>query len=188
LWQEWTFHCPYERKEEENDKKKKYDKGYKKEKKLSKKKPYGQAHVGEEWNSSDESSDSESDDVATIAIKGKASSSKSLFPKLSKYTCLMAKEGKKKVKSKTSSSPKYVTSDEDVLSIDNYASSDDDNSLPKEFVKKLNAMIKGLMKQVGVRDELLEQQEELLVQERKISEELKSLLALEKGKVEKLDQ
>jgi hypothetical protein len=180
--------CPYERKEEENDKKKKYDKGYKKDKKFSKKKPYGQAHIGEEWNSSDESSNSESDDVATIAIKGKASSSKSLFPKLSKYTCLMAKEGKKKVKSKTSSSPKYVTSDEDVLSIDNYASSDDDNSLPKEFVKKLNAMIKGLMKQVGVRDELLEKQEELLVQERKISEELKSLLALEKGKVEKLDQ
>jgi hypothetical protein len=44
------------------------------------------------------------------------------------------------------------------------------------------------MKQIGARDELLEQQEELLVQERKISEELKKLLALEKGKVEKLDQ
>jgi hypothetical protein len=40
----------------------------------------------------------------------------------------------------------------------------------------------------GVTDELHEQQEELLVQERKISEELKKLLALEKGKVEKLDQ
>jgi hypothetical protein len=49
-------------------------------------------------------------------------------------------------------------------------------------------MIQGLMKHVGARDELLEQQEELLVQERKISEELKRLLALEKGKVEKLDQ
>jgi hypothetical protein len=49
-------------------------------------------------------------------------------------------------------------------------------------------MIKGLMRQVEARDELLEQQEELLVQERKISEELKKLLALEKGKVEKLDQ
>ncbi len=48
-------------------------------------------------------------------------------------------------------------------------------------------MIKGLMRQVGARDELLEQQEELLVQERKISKELKKLLALEKGKVEKLD-
>jgi hypothetical protein len=49
-------------------------------------------------------------------------------------------------------------------------------------------MIKGLMRQVEARDELLEQQEELLVQETKISEELKNLLALEKEKVEKLDQ
>jgi hypothetical protein len=49
-------------------------------------------------------------------------------------------------------------------------------------------MIKGLMRQVGARDELLKQQEELLVQKRKISEELKKLLALEKGKMKKLDQ
>jgi hypothetical protein len=41
-------------------------------------------------------------------------------------------------------------------------------------------MINGLMRQVRVRDELLEQQEELLIQERKNSEELKKLLALEK--------
>jgi hypothetical protein len=130
----------------------------------------------------------ESDKVTTIAIKGKTSSSKSLFPKLSKHTCIMAKEGRKKVKSNTPSSPKYVTSDEDTLSSDNYDSSDDDNPLPSELVKNLNAMIKGLMRQVGAMDELLEQQEELLVQERKISEELKKLLTLEKGKVEKFDQ
>jgi hypothetical protein len=49
-------------------------------------------------------------------------------------------------------------------------------------------MIKGLMRQVGARDELLEQQEELLVQERKINEKLKKLLTLEKGKVKKVDQ
>jgi hypothetical protein len=49
-------------------------------------------------------------------------------------------------------------------------------------------MIKCLMRRVGARDELLEQQEELLVQERKINEELKKLIALEKGKEEKLDQ
>jgi hypothetical protein len=55
-------------------------------------------------------------------------------------------------------------------------------------VKNANVIIKGLMRQVGARNELLEQQEELLVQERKISEELKKLLALEKGKVVKLDQ
>jgi hypothetical protein len=65
---------------------------------------------------SDESSESESDDVATITIKGKASSSKSLFPNLPKHTCLMAKESKKKVKSAFSCS-KYVSSDEDTLVI-----------------------------------------------------------------------
>jgi hypothetical protein len=144
-------------------------------------------NVGQEWNSSDESSELESDGVASIAIKGKISSSKSLFLKLSKHTCLIAKEGRKKVKFNASSSPKYVTSDEDNLSSD-YDSSDDDNSLPSKLVKCSNAMIKGLMRKVGARNELLEQQEELLVQERKISEELKKLLALEKGKVEKLDQ
>jgi hypothetical protein len=74
--------CPYERKEEDNDKRKKFDKGYKKDKKYAKKKSYDQAHVGQEWNSSDESFESESDEVATIAIKGKISLSKSLFPKL----------------------------------------------------------------------------------------------------------
>jgi hypothetical protein len=64
--------CPYERKDEYNDKKKKKDKSYKKDKKFTKK-SYGQAHVGQEWNSSDESFESESDDMATIAIKGKSS-------------------------------------------------------------------------------------------------------------------
>jgi hypothetical protein len=67
----------------------------------------------------------------------------------------MVKEGKKKVKSIVSSSPKYVTSDEDTLSSDNYGSSDDDNTLPSEFVKNPNAMIKGFIRQVGARDELL---------------------------------
>jgi hypothetical protein len=85
--------CPYDRKEEDDDKKKKFDKGYKKDKKYTKK-PYGKALIGQQWNSSDESSESESDDLATIAIKCKASSSKSLFSKLSKHTSPMAKEGK----------------------------------------------------------------------------------------------
>jgi hypothetical protein len=92
----------------------------------------------------------------------------------------MAKEGRKKVKSNTSSSPKYVTSDGDTLSRDNYYSSDDDNSLSSELVKNPNVIIKGLMSQVGAREDLLEQQEEFLVQERKISEELKKLLSLKK--------
>jgi hypothetical protein len=38
--------CPYERKEEDIDKTKKFDKGYKKDKKYTRKKPCCQAHVG----------------------------------------------------------------------------------------------------------------------------------------------
>jgi hypothetical protein len=40
--------CPYERKEEDNDKMKKFDKSYKKDKKSTKNKPYRQTHVGQE--------------------------------------------------------------------------------------------------------------------------------------------
>jgi hypothetical protein len=58
----------------------------------------------------------------------------------------MAKEGRKKVKSNTPSSSKYVISDEDILSSDNYDSSDDDNPLLTQLVKNLNAMIKGFMR------------------------------------------
>jgi hypothetical protein len=120
--------------------------------------------------------------MATIAIKGKSSSNKSLFPDLSEHTCLMEKESKMKIKTKTSSSSKYVSSDEDTLSCD------DDEHIPNDFFKNPNAIIKGLIKQVRVRDELLEEQEKFLVEERKSNNKFKKVLALEKGKVEKFDQ
>jgi hypothetical protein len=56
----------------DDDKKKKKDKSCKKDKKFLKKKSYGQAHIGQDWNSSDESSKSESGDLATKVIKGKS--------------------------------------------------------------------------------------------------------------------
>jgi hypothetical protein len=187
--------CPYESKEEDDDKKKKKDKSYNKDNKFFKKKSYGEAHIGKEWESYDDSSKSKSDEMAIIAIKSKSSSSKSLFPNLSKTICLMVKESKKKVSTNASSSPKYVSSDEDTLSSDedtlssdeDILSSDDDEPLPNGFCRNTNAMIKGLMKQVKDRDELLEEQEKLLVQERKSNDECKKLLILEKEKIEKLD-
>jgi hypothetical protein len=98
----YIANCPYERREEDDNKKKK-EKSYKKDK-YYKKKTYGEAHIGKVWDSDDESSDSDSDDVTTVAIKGSSSLSKSLFPNLNKgkHTYLMAKESKKKVKSKSS--------------------------------------------------------------------------------------
>jgi hypothetical protein len=80
--------CPYERKYEDDDKKKKKEKGYKKDKKFLKTKFYGQAHIGQEWDSSNESSESKSDDLATIAIKGESSSNKSSPTSLSTHVSL----------------------------------------------------------------------------------------------------
>jgi hypothetical protein len=100
--------------------------------------------------------------VATVAIKGISSSSKSLFPKLNqgKHTCLMVKENKRKVKNKGLSSPKYVSSDDD----------DDDSDDDAPFSNGINekAIIKKLGKELVAQDQLLEDQEDLLQQERKI--------------------
>jgi hypothetical protein len=114
--------------------------------------------------------------VATVAIKGTTSLSKSLFPKLNqgKHTCLMAKESKCKVKTKGSSSPRCVTSD------------DDDAPLP--IGMNVKATIKRLGKELVVQDQFLEVQEDILEQERQITCELKKLLKLEKEKNEKLSQ
>jgi hypothetical protein len=174
--------CPYERREEGENNNKKKDKIYTKDKKdkYYKKKSYGEDHNEQEWDSNDESSDSNSEDIATIAIKENSSSSKSLFPNLSKHTCLMAKERKKKANGKGHSSPKYVSSDDDLSS--------DDSVHAFDIGKNPTAKLDGLMKQINLRDELLEQQDMLFVQERESNSELKKLLALEKEKNEKLDQ
>jgi hypothetical protein len=111
--------CPFEHRDDDDGKKMskfyKKDKGYKKSDKPYKKKSYEEAHIGQEGESNDERSNFDSDGVATVASKRTSSSSKSLFPKLNhgKHTCLMAKESKRKVKTKGSSSPKYVCSDDD---------------------------------------------------------------------------
>jgi hypothetical protein len=112
--------------------------------------------------------------VATVAIKGTSSSSKSLFPKLNKekHTCFIEKENKRKVKTKGSSSPKYVSSDDD--------DSDNDAHFPNGIHEKV--AIKRLGKELVVRDQLLKVQEDLLEQERKNICELKRLLKLENEK------
>jgi hypothetical protein len=113
-----------------------------------KKKSYGEAHIGQEWDSDDESSNSDSDGVATVAIKEKSSSSKSLFPKLNqgKHTCLTAKEGKRRIKTKVISSPKYVSSDDN-------DDSDDDAPFPNGLNEK--RVIKKLGKELVAREQLL---------------------------------
>jgi hypothetical protein len=128
---------------------------------MEKKKYYkkgGEAHMGQEWDTDESSTDSSSDeDTANIAInKGL------LFPNVG-HKCLMAKDDKKnKVHSRDT--PKYTTSD------DEGSSSDNNNDLISLFAnltmdqkKKLNKLIET----INEKDDLLECQEDLLVKENK---------------------
>jgi hypothetical protein len=157
------------------------DKGYKRSDKSYKKKSYGEAHIGQELKSNDESSNSDSDGVVTVAIKGTSFLSKSLFPKLNqgRHTCLMTKKNKCKIKTKGISSPKYVSSDDN-------DDSHDDASFPNRINEK--RIIKKLGKKFIAQNQLLEDQEDLFEQERKNTCELKRLLKLEKEKNEQLAQ
>jgi hypothetical protein len=135
--------CPFENKEDKKDKKKKAHK--KNDKTHHKKKNYaGQAHIGHEWDSNDDSSsEEETRKVATIAIK-KRSSSPKLFTNLtddeerSTLFCLMGKGEKVKPKSKPKPSPPSSDeSDIDASDESSDESSDDEvNNLISKMDKK----------------------------------------------------
>jgi chromosome segregation ATPase len=97
----------------------------------------------------------------------------------------MAKESKRKIKPKTSP-PKYVSIDDELGSSDE--EDEDEEVLLNDMSNSLKVRIKRLLSQVGIRDELLDHQAKLLIQEKESNQELKRLLKLEKEKKEKLDQ
>jgi hypothetical protein len=150
--------------------------GKKKEKKRYYKKKGDDAHVCQEWDSDESTTDSSSDeDAANITVnKG------FLFPNVG-HKCLMAKDSKKKVKSRAST--KYATSrDED-------NSSDDEDNLLALFAnlnmqqkEKLNELIGSIHE----KDELLDSQEDFLIKENKKHVEVKNAYAQEVEKCEKL--
>jgi hypothetical protein len=150
--------------------------GKNKEKKMYYKKKGGDAHVCREWDSDESSTDSSSDeDAANVAVnKGL------LFPNVG-HKCLMAKDGKKKVKSRAST--KYATSSDEENSSD-----DEDNllallaNLNMQQKEKLNELI-GVIHE---KDELLDSQEDFLIKENKKHVKVKNAYAQEVEKCEKL--
>jgi chromosome segregation ATPase len=128
--------------------------------------------VCREWDSDESSTD---EDAANITVnKGL------LFPNID-HTCFMAKNGKKKVQSRTT--PKYTTySDEG-------SSSDDEDELLTLFAnlnmqqkEKLNELIGAIHE----KDELLDSQEEFLIKENKKHVKVKNAYAQEVEKNENL--
>jgi hypothetical protein len=143
--------------------------GKKKEKKRYYKKKGGDAHVCREWDSDESSTDFSSDeDAANIAVtKGL------LFPNVG-HKCLMAKDGKKKVKSRAST--KCATSSDEA------SSSDDEDDLLTLFAnlnmqqkEKLNELISAIHE----KDELLDSQEDFLIKENKKHVKVKNAYAEE---------
>jgi hypothetical protein len=153
-------------------------------KKMEKKRYYnkkkgGEAHMGREWDSDASSTDSSNDEDATnITINNGL-----LFPNVG-HKCLMAKnDKKKKVHSRYTS--KYITSDDE-------GSSSDDNedltflfaNLTKDQKKKINELIET----INEKDDILEIQEDLLIEENKKFVKLKNIYALEVEKCENLSK
>jgi hypothetical protein len=164
--------CPLSSDSDRGDNKKRK----KREKKRYYKKKGGDVYVCREWDSDESSTDSSSDeDAANITInKGL------LFPNVS-HKCLMAKDGKKKVKSR--SSTKYATSSDEANS------SDDEDDLFTLFAnlnmqqkKKLNELISAIHE----KDELLDSQEDFLIKENKKHVNVKNAYAQEVEKNDKL--
>jgi hypothetical protein len=150
--------------------------GKKKEKKRYYKKKGDDAHVCQEWDSDESSTDSSDEDATNIAVnKGL------LFPNVG-HKCLMAKDGKRK-KVKSRASTKYTT-----CSDEGSSSEDEDNlltlfaNLNMQQKEKLNELI-GVIHE---KDELLDSQEEFLIKENKKHIKVKNAYAQEIEKCENL--
>jgi hypothetical protein len=165
--------CPLSSDSDRGDDKK----GRRKEKKKYYKKKGGDAHVCQEWDSDESSTDSSSDEYATNITVNKGL----LFPNVG-HKCLMAKDGKKK-KVKSRASTKYATSSDEA------SSSDDEDDLLTLFAnlnmqqkEKLNELISAIHE----KDELLDSQEDFLIKENKKHVKVKNAYAQEVEKNENL--
>jgi hypothetical protein len=155
-----------------------YKKGKKKEKERYYKKKGGDAHICREWDSDKSSTDSSSDeDAANIAVnKGL------LFPNVG-HKCLVAKDGKKKVHSRAT--PKYTTSSDEGSSSDN---EDDLLALFANLNMEKRKKLYELIETINEKDDLLENQEDLIVKENKKIVKLKNAYALEVEKNENMSK
>jgi hypothetical protein len=161
--------CPLSSDSDRGDDKK----GRRKEKKKYYKKKGGDAHVCREWDSNESSTDSSSDEDAVNITVNKGL----LFPNVS-HKCLMARDGKKKVKSRASS--KYETSSDEA------SSSDDEDDLLTLFPnlnmqqkEKLNELITAIHEK-----DVFDSQEDFLIKENKKHVKVKNAYAQEMEKCE----
>jgi hypothetical protein len=165
------------------------EKKYKEKSKEYKNKYQGRAHVGQQWDSSDEDEEPKKQGMATVAM-AQGSSSPRLFNNLSddedhSHFCLMA-SGSKVQESTISSSPTSSSStpSSDIENIDEGKEMED--NMIKKFGKRGHKEIKKLLDKLEEKKEILHEQEYLLILEKERNLALEKSLAEEKAEVEKL--
>jgi hypothetical protein len=169
MWPNLPFHCGLSKQEgarSEKDFKKDKFKKEGKSKGYIKKKKYGQDHIGEEWNSDEESSSSgEEEEVANIAIQ--STSSSRLFANLPDDsftpTCFMAKGDKVHL-----FDSKFDDNVDDEYSMK--------NKMISEFCLNGYNIITKLMEKLEKRKATLDAQEDFLILEKERNLELQGLL------------
>ncbi|PVH34878.1 hypothetical protein PAHAL_7G054200 [Panicum hallii] len=156
-------------KDKYNDKEKKY-----KEKSKEYKKKHGNAHVGEGWESSD---DSDKEEIATLAIQAPTPTQR-LFNNYSEsddeFAIFLMAQGTKVLNASAppSSTPSTSSDIEDNLDEEEVEL---ERNMINEFGKKGYKKIKKLMEKLEKRKETLERQEDLLILERKETLPLRKL-------------
>jgi hypothetical protein len=130
----------------------------------NKKKEVGEAHLGEEWDSNDDSFDSDDEVSLAIISIGEPINKSSLFEDLTDdeddftHTCLMARGSKVD----TPTPPLDDDSENDL----------DFEKMITSFGKKATKKIMFLMKEIEDRDGTLEVQEELFILERVLTQKI----------------
>jgi hypothetical protein len=143
------------------------------------KKKGGEAHMGREWDSDENSTDSSDEDATNITVnKGL------LFPNVG-HKCLMANNYSKKKKVHSRDTPKYITFDDEGSSSDD---NDDLTSIFANLTKDQKKKINELIETINENDDILECQEDLLVKENRKFVKLKDAYALEVEKCENLSK
>jgi hypothetical protein len=175
--------CPKNKNKNEEEKK------YKEKSKEYKNKYQGCAHVGQQWDSSDEDEEPKKQGMATVAM-AQGSSSTRLFNNLSDdedhpHFCLMTR-GSKVQETITSSSPTSSSStpSSNIENIDE--EKEMEANMIKNFGKKGHKEIKKLLDKLEKKKEILHEQEDLFILEKERNLALEKSLAEEKAKVEKL--
>jgi hypothetical protein len=174
--------CPKNKNKNEEEKK------YKEKSKEYKNKYQGRAHVGQQWDSSDEDEEPKKQGMATVAM-AQESSSPRLFNNFSDdeyhpLFCLMAR-GSKVLETTTSSS--LTSSSSTPSDIDDL---DDEKEIEANMIKKFSKRgykeIKSLLEKLEKNKVSLHEQEDLLILEKERNLALERRLAEEAAKMEKL--